>query len=162
AKPSWQTALTVNDGKRDLPDFAIFAGDGTLQNFYLYCQADLSNAACSLTPGSSTSPFPDILMVGGTSVSTEVFAGMVALLNQSTGSAQGLVNTNLYALAGQSWANCQSNGAQTSACIFNQVSSGTIAMPCNAAQTVADGATGCTVQTNGDLIAETTQSNGTP
>jgi subtilase family serine protease len=161
-KPSWQTALTVNDGKRDLPDFAIFAGDGTLQNFYLYCQADNdpSNAACSLTPGSSTSPYPDILMVGGTSVSTEVFAGMVALLNQSTGSAQGLVNTNLYALAGQSWANCQSNGAQTSACIFNQVTSGTIAMPCNAAQTVADNATGCTVANNGDVIAQTTQANG--
>src|SRR5580700_792211 len=26
AKPSWQTALTVADGKRDMPDFAIFAG----------------------------------------------------------------------------------------------------------------------------------------
>jgi subtilase family serine protease len=38
AKPSWQTALTVADGKRDLPDFSIFAGDGTIQNFYQYCQ----------------------------------------------------------------------------------------------------------------------------
>ncbi len=39
-KPSWQTALTVADGKRDMPDFAIFAGDGTMQNFYLYCEQD--------------------------------------------------------------------------------------------------------------------------
>lgn len=162
AKPSWQTALTIADGKRDLPDFAIFAGDSTVQNFYLYCQADFdpSNAACSLAPGSSGSPYPDIQFVGGTSVSAEVFAGMVALLNQSTGSAQGLVNTNLYALAGQSWANCQSGGAQTGACIFNQVSSGTIAMPCNAALAAGNGATGCNVLTNGDVIAETTQSNG--
>jgi subtilase family serine protease len=163
AKPSYQTALTVADGKRDLPDFAIFAGDGTLQNFYAYCQADLNTdsngnlngAACSLA-----SPFTDIQGVGGTSVSTEVFAGMVALLNQSTGSAQGLVNTNLYALAGQSWANCQSGGVQTSACIFNQVSSGTIAMPCNAVLSAGNGATGCNVTVNGDVIAETTQANG--
>ena len=85
---------------------------------------------------------------------------MVALLNQSTNSAQGLVNTNLYSLAGQSWANCQSGSVQTSACIFNQVSSGTIAMPCNAVLTAGEGATGCNVTVNGDVIAETTQANG--
>ncbi len=29
AKPSWQTALDVpNDGKRDVPDVSLFAGDG--------------------------------------------------------------------------------------------------------------------------------------
>jgi subtilase family serine protease len=164
AKPSWQTALTLADGKRDMPDFAIFAGDGTLQNFYLYCQQDLNDPAdaCSLASSASgaTVAFPLIQGVGGTSVSTEVFAGIVALLNQSTGSAQGLLNTNLYALAGQSWAICQSGGAQTSACIFNQVSTGTIAMPCNAVQTAANGAAGCTIVNNGDVIAETTQSNG--
>lgn len=164
AKPSWQTALTVADGKRDMPDFAIFAGDGRLQNFYLYCQQDINVPAnaCSLASSASgaTEAFPLIQGVGGTSVSTEVFAGIVALLNQSTGSAQGLVNPNLYALAGQSWANCQSGSAQTSACIFNQVSSGTIAMPCNAAATQQTGATGCNILTNGDIIAETTQANG--
>ena len=164
AKPSYQTALTVADGKRDLPDFAIFAGDGSLQNFYLYCEADLdvNNDACSLASSASgaTVAFPLIQGVGGTSVSAEAFAGMVALLNQSTNSAQGLVNTNLYSLAGQSWANCQSGSVQTSACIFNQVSSGTIAMPCNAVLTAGEGATGCNVTVNGDVIAETTQANG--
>jgi len=163
AKPSWQTALTVSDGKRDLPDFAIFAGDSTIQNFYSYCQSDLNLNASGAPSGdacSLASPFLNIQGVGGTSVSAEVFAGIVALLNQSTGSAQGLLNPNLYALAGQSWANCQSGGAQTSACIFNQVSSGTIAMPCSAGQTAADFATGCNILTNGDALAETTQSNG--
>jgi subtilase family serine protease len=164
AKPSWQTALTVADGKRDLPDFAIFAGDGTIQNFYNYCQADLntttsgapSGAACSLA-----SPFTDIQGVGGTSVSAQVFAGMVALLNQSTGQANGLVNTNLYSLAGQSWANCQSAGTQTSACIFNQVTTGTIAMPCDFVGTAQDDATGCNVVNNGDAVGETFQANNT-
>ncbi len=84
---------------------------------------------------------------------------MVALLNQSTGSAQGLVNTNLYALAGQSWANCRSGSTQTSACIFNQVTSGTIAMPCDAPLTVSNGATGCDVLVNTDEIGETYQAN---
>ena len=161
AKPTWQTALTVADGKRDMPDFAIFAGDGTIQNFYQYCEADLdpSDAACSLSAGSSSAPFPDIQGVGGTSVSAEVFAGMVALLNQSTGQANGLVNANLYSLAGQSWANCQSGGSQTSACIFNQVTSGTIAMPCDARLTAQNGATGCDVLVSTDEIGETFQAN---
>ncbi|HEY4949915.1 MAG TPA: S53 family peptidase [Candidatus Acidoferrales bacterium] len=163
AKPSWQTALTVADGRRDLPDVAIFAGDQTVQNFYLYCDSDLDSAsgACSLASSASgtSQPFPLIQGVGGTSVSTQVFAGMVALLNQSTGSPQGLVNTNLYALAGQSWAKCQSGGAQTSACIFNQVTSGTIAMPCDVILTAGNGATGCDVLVNTDEIGETYQSN---
>ena len=62
AKPSWQRRSPSHDGKRDMPDIAIFAGDGTLQNFYLYCEADVdpSNAACSLTPGSGAPPYPDI------------------------------------------------------------------------------------------------------
>ena len=133
-KPSWQTGSPSPDGKRDMPDFAIFAGDGTLQNFYLYCNR-IPTPPTAWQPGARRrhSRYPLILGVGGTSVSAEVSAGMVALLNQSTGSAQGLVNTNLYALAGQSWANCQSGSAQTSACVFNQVSGGTIAMratPC--------------------------------
>jgi subtilase family serine protease len=165
AKPSWQTALTVADGKRDLPDFSVFAGDGTMQNFYQYCEADLNVVpdACSLASSASgtSQPFPLIQGVGGTSVSAQAFAGMVALLNQSTGSANGLVNTNLYALAGQSWANCQSGGAQTSACIFNQVTTGTIAMPCDFQGTAADFATGCNVLVNTDAVGETYQANQT-
>src|SRR5277367_5631024 len=162
AKPSWQTALTVSDGKRDLPDFAIFAGDSTIQNFYSYCQSDLNLNASGAPSGdacSLASPFLNIQGVGGTSVSAEVFAGIVALLNQSTGSAQGLLNPNLYALAGQSWANCQSGGAQTSACIFNQVTTGTISMPCDFQGTAADFATGCNIVDQGDVVGETYQAN---
>src|SRR5277367_301037 len=35
AKPSWQTALTPADGKRDIPDLSIFASDGFNGSFYL-------------------------------------------------------------------------------------------------------------------------------
>ena len=133
-KPPWQTALTPADSKRDLPDISLFAGDGTIQSFYLYCEQDANpgNAACSLSPGTSSSPFPDIAGIGGTSVSTEAFVGMIALLNQKLGSSGpvGLPNQNLYALAGKSGASCQSSGTLTSSCIFYQETSGTISMPC--------------------------------
>ena len=42
AKPSWQTGPGVpNDGKRDLPDVSLFAGDSTIQNFYMVCESGL-------------------------------------------------------------------------------------------------------------------------
>jgi subtilase family serine protease len=157
-KPSWQTALTPADGKRDMPDIAIFSGDGTIQNFYAYCEADddTAGAACNLA-----SPFADIQGVGGTSVAAEVFVGMMALVNQSAGSAQGLPNANLYALAGQSWANCPSSGPLTSACIFYQVTSGNISMPCINRDNGFGIAPGCTIAGGGDTIG-TTVVNGSP
>ncbi len=158
AKPSWQSALTPADGKRDLPDVAIFSGDGTIQNFYSYCETDEdpNGAACSLA-----SPFADVQGVGGTSVAAEVFVGMMALVNESTGSAQGLPNPNLYALASQSWANCPSGGTLTSACIFYQVTSGNISMPCMNPDTNYGVASGCVIATNGDAVG-TTVVSGSP
>jgi hypothetical protein len=161
-KPAWQTGTGVpNDGKRDTPDVAFFAGDGTIQNFYSYCEADEdpSGAACSLA-----SPFADIQGVGGTSIAAEVFVGTMALLNQQLGASGpvGLPNQNLYVLAGQSWANCQSSGALTSACIFYQVTSGNISMPCvNQDQFGFGIGPGCTIAGAGDTIG-TTVVSGTP
>jgi hypothetical protein len=156
-KPTWQSALTPADGKRDLPDIALFAGDGAIQNFYLYCEQDVTGLPCDMSAGSSTNPYPNILGVGGTSVSAQVFAGVMALLNQASSASTGLPNSNLYSLAGQSWANCQSGGTQTSACIFNQVSTGTIAMPCS---NTPNGAAATCNQPNGSAIG-VTAINGT-
>jgi subtilase family serine protease len=153
AKPTWQTGTGVPaDGKRDLPDISAFSGDGTLQNFYVYCEQDLdtNNAACSLS---------EIQGVGGTSVATQVFAGMMALLNQGSGSAQGLPNSTLYTLAAQSWANCTSSGTLNSSCIFYQVTSGTISMPCVNQATNFGSPLGCTIASSGDTVG-TTEANG--
>jgi Pro-kumamolisin, activation domain len=159
-KPSWQTALTPADGKRDLPDVSLFAGDGTVQNFYLYCEQDVTSVGCSMSAGSSSSPYPNILGIGGTSVSAEAFVGVIALLNQAEGSSGpvGLPNQNLYSLAGQSWANCAqaSSGTLTSACIFNQVTNGTIEQPCS---NTPNGAAADCNQPNGAAIG-TTEING--
>ncbi len=134
AKPAWQTGPGVpSDGKRDIPDVSLFAGDGVIQNFYVVCQSDL---AASLTntvaaPCSLNSPFQDFVEAGGTSVSVQAFAGIVAILNQKTGSAQGLLNPTLYTLAAEQTASaCNATGSPASTCVFYDVTTGTNAMPC--------------------------------
>jgi subtilase family serine protease len=142
-KPTWQTGPGVpNDGKRDTPDISLFSGDGFIQDFYVICQSDQdpSNAACNLN-----SPYQDFVPVGGTSVAAETFAGIVALVDQKTGSRQGNLNPTLYALAAQqATGNCNASGTPASSCIFNDVTSGTIAMPC------VKGSPNCTVTNSSD------------
>jgi Pro-kumamolisin, activation domain/Bacterial Ig-like domain (group 3) len=128
AKPSWQTALTPGDGKRDLPDVALFASNGFNGSFYLICEQDLNPPATSCDPNAVTS---DAIGVGGTSASTPAFAGVMALINQATGSRQGNANYILYQLAAQSGATCVSAADPVGSCVFYDVPSGsTIAMPC--------------------------------
>ena len=46
-KPAWQVAPGVPaDGKRDLPDISLFASNGAMGNFYIFCEAD-AQANCS-------------------------------------------------------------------------------------------------------------------
>lgn len=137
-KPAWQLPLTPGDGQRDVPDVSLFAGAGLVGSFYVACQQDAdpdkSNAACDLN-----SPFRHFSGVGGTSVSTQAFAGIVALIDQMKGGPQGLINPRLYTLAGsQSPANCNSsNPAGT--CVFNDVTIGTNSVPCKLTPTPANG-----------------------
>lgn len=111
AKPSWQTGTGVPaDGKRDVPDVALNASadhDG-----YLIC-----------SQGSCTNGFRDssggLNVVGGTSVGAPTFAGIVALINQSTNSSGlGNINPTLYALA-----------ASTPA-VFHDITTGDNKVPC--------------------------------
>lgn len=110
-KPSWQTGTGVPaDGARDVPDLAFAASpshDGAL-----YC-----------TAGSCVVGFRDtndvyLTVVGGTSVTSPSFAGILALLNQQTKSIQGNVNPVLYSLASFS----------TDA--FHDITSGNNIVPC--------------------------------
>ncbi|MGH9690695.1 MAG: S53 family peptidase, partial [Candidatus Acidiferrales bacterium] len=129
AKPSWQTGPGVpNDGKRDIPDVSLFSGDGTIQNFYIICQADANpdntNNTCNLN-----SPFMEFEGAGGTSVATQAFAGVMALVDQEQG-RQGNPNPELYALAAaQTASSCNATGSTppASTCVFNDVTTGTIA-----------------------------------
>ena len=112
--PQQSGVTTPNDNSRDLPDVSFFAGDGTISaSFYYLCQSDLvsGSPACSLTE--------NVFGAGGTSVSAQAFAGVMALIVATKGK-QGNINPDLYALAA---------GAHGAA-IFNQITTGTNAMPC--------------------------------
>jgi subtilase family serine protease len=99
SKPSWQTGAGVpDDGRRDVPDIALAAGPN--HDGYLLCVND-SGASPAQLPCvngflDSTSA-PDV--AGGTSFGAPTFAGIMAILNQKTGSRQGNVNPALYALS---------------------------------------------------------------
>ena len=138
SKPSWQTALTPSDGQRDVPDVSLFAGAGLVGSFYVICQQDqdTNNAACDLN-----SPFQNFSAVGGTSVSTQAFAGIMALVLQknSPSSGLGLINPTLYTLAAsQVPANCNSSNPGA-ACIFNDITVGTNSVPCKLTPTAVAG-----------------------
>lgn len=91
SKPDWQTGTGVPaDGYRDLPDIAL--SSSPVHDPYLIC----SGGSCS---NGFAPPVSQIYFVGGTSCAAPVFAGMLALLNQTSSGGQGNVNPALYALA---------------------------------------------------------------
>jgi hypothetical protein len=156
-KPGWQTGVAgiPGDGVRDLPDISFFASDGFLSSSaYLICVSNV--AACTYT----TSTEPTAQEVGGTSVATPAMAGVMALINQKAGVAQGSPNAELYKLAAtQTYASCSAEKATTgNSCLFNDIDTGTIAMPCdygaeegNPAQTGIQ-SPNCAVLISGDTV----------
>jgi Bacterial Ig-like domain (group 3) len=110
-KPVWQTALTPADGQRDVPDIALNASDA--HDPYLVCSQGSCVDGFRESVGGNLNPF------GGTSVSAQVFAGILGILNQATNS-KGLGNANmeLYALAASSPA------------AFHDITTGNNMVPC--------------------------------
>ena len=141
-KPSWQVAPGVPaDGVRDLPDVSLFAAVGSPSgSFYIICEADR-------VPGTSCNPSDPatyFFAIGGTSASSPAFAGVMALVNQKMHAPQGIANYVLYKLAAQQTASsCNSTNGSGANCVFNDITTGTIAMPCQA------GSPDCTVKTAG-------------
>jgi subtilase family serine protease len=126
-KPSWQAAPGLPAStNRMIPDVSLFASNGFMGSFYVVCQSDAQGGPCD----ASTLTFAGY---GGTSVASPAFAGIMALVVQSTGSAQGNANYDLYKLAAtQPLAACKSSltSIPSSSCIFNDTAYGSIAMPC--------------------------------
>jgi subtilase family serine protease len=113
SKPAWQTGPGVpDDGARDIPDLSLFAGgisDAGVEAYFV-CVSDLG-FNCSDT---------GIMLVTGTSASTQVFAGIMALVNQQTASNQGNADPAIYALA---------NNATLYPKVFHDITSGTNDVP---------------------------------
>lgn len=142
AKPNWQAGVVgiPTDGKRDIPDVSFFASNGFLDSAYVICFTG-QGYTCTYNNGE-----PQGQEVGGTSVSSPAMAGVMALINQKAGSAQGSPNAELYKLgARQTYSSCKAESVTTStSCYFNDVDSSTIAMPCQS------GALNCTIAHSGD------------
>jgi subtilase family serine protease len=130
SKPSWQTGVSgiPNDSKRDFPDVSFFAGNGFLNSAYLICVSDWGT--CVTSTGTATEP--SVGEIGGTSAASPAMAGIMALINQKAGSAQGNPNSGLYALAAtQNYGSCKTeNVTNSGVCYFNDIDTGTVSMPC--------------------------------
>jgi subtilase family serine protease len=146
-KPSWQTGPGVPaDGKRDLPDVSLFASAGFSSGLngsaILMCQT-VHTATCNDSVG-------EIMYqeVGGTSASSPLMAGIMALVLQKTGAEQGLANPVLYALAQkQATAGTACNSSTVvngNTCVFYDISQGTNSQVC------VTGDPNCVTNTNGD------------
>jgi subtilase family serine protease len=129
-EPDWQTGVAglPADGARHVPDVSLTAAghDG-----YAVCYEGSCDGG-------------GIYIVGGTSGSSPAFAGIMALVDQKTASRQGQANYTLYRLAaGEFGSAATPNAASLSACdattgngiasncIFNDVTTGTNAVPCD-------------------------------
>ena len=127
-KPSWQSGLVGNpaDNVRDLPDVSLFAANGVWSHYFVFCFSDPNNSGngCSGAPSTWNG-------AGGTSFSAPIFAGIQALINQYTGSAQGNPNPVFYQLAkteygasGSSTCNSSNGNSVGASCIFYDVTVG--------------------------------------
>jgi subtilase family serine protease len=136
AKPSWQSLVGVpSDGVRDIPDVSLMASNGFWGEFYATCISDPTtspgNGACGDNPALW-------LGFGGTSISSPIWAGIQALVNQKTGQSWGLPTPVLYALANIEYglggdASCNSSlGNQVgSNCVFYDVTQGDNVVNCS-------------------------------
>jgi len=121
SKPSWQSGAGVpGDGRRDVPDIALNAA--VVHDPYLICSQDETTTndpgATSCATGFRDSK-NNLAAVGGTSAGAPTFAGILALINQATGSnGLGNVNPMLYSLAANS------------PTVFNDIKSGNNNVPC--------------------------------
>jgi subtilase family serine protease len=138
-KPTWQSGLFGNpsDGVRDIPDVSLFAANGVWAHYYVVCFSDPGNG------GVSCSGLPKTWAgFGGTSISSPIMAAIQALVNQYTGSSQGLPNSRYYALAkteygasGSSTCNSTLGNGVGSSCIFYDVTQGDMDLPCTTSLT---------------------------
>ena len=131
AKPAFQAGVFGNpaDGVRDIPDVSLYAANGLWSHFYVFC--DSNGGGCAAGQPQNWAG------AGGTSFSSPIFAGIMALIEQNVGARQGNANAVFYALGASEYgttgnAKCNSSlgtkGAST--CVFHDVTEGDFNVPC--------------------------------
>jgi hypothetical protein len=126
SRPTWQATAQTPGSTRDLPDLSLFAGDGFDGSFYVMCELDTTGEGGQNGDPCTLGTAPNFVGVGGTSVSAQAFAGIMALVNEQHG-AQGNAGAALYAIAAAQSASCTLGIS----CTFNDITTGTNAMPCS-------------------------------
>ena len=152
AKPSWQAGVTgiPANGKRNLPDVSMFAAYGFQSSTgipgsaLLICESQNGTNGCDYSD-------PDYIIYqenGGTSAASPMTAGIMALVVQKTGRAQGLANPVFYSLAAkETYTSCNSNTvAAGNSCIFYDTTTGSNAAVC------MSGDPNCVTSTSGDEV----------
>lgn len=138
-KPSWQAGVFGNpaDGVRDIPDVSLFAANGVWGHYYAVCYSDTNVNRTEGDAGPCTADPSLWAGFGGTSVSSPIWAGIQALVNQYTGTAQGNPNPVLYTIAnaeyggtGNAACNSTAAGGPASTCTFYDVTLGDIDVNC--------------------------------
>jgi len=139
AKPSWQSVFgNPSDGVRDIPDVSLFAANGLWGHYWVVCWSDPGPNGGS---GNGAAPCVGAPYnwagFGGTSVSSPIWAGIQALVNQKTASSWGNPNPTLYALAsaeygasGSSICNSHLGAGVGAGCIFYDLTDGTNTVNC--------------------------------
>ncbi|HEV2645202.1 MAG TPA: protease pro-enzyme activation domain-containing protein [Acidobacteriaceae bacterium] len=130
-KPVWQIGTGVPaDGSRDVPDIALTAANG--HDPLLYCVSVAAGTSCG--SGFRVSSTNDTLTVaGGTSFDSQIFGGMLALIEQKIGHRVGNANPTLYALANNpSYYTPGATILTSPNVVFNDVTTGNNSEPCTA------------------------------
>jgi subtilase family serine protease len=131
-KPTWQSVLgNPHDGVRDIPDVSLMASNGFWGVYYTVCISDPAlGSPCSTDPSTWAG-------YGGTSISSPIWAGIQALVNQNTGQSWGNSNIVLYALANTEYGTSGSSACNSSlgnqvspSCVFYDVTQGDMAVNC--------------------------------
>jgi hypothetical protein len=123
SKPGWQRGTGVpQDGVRDLPDVSLMSGNGYDGATWLVCDNDTGAnfSGTNATLNCSNITAGDFDGFGGTSTAAPAFAGILALVQQKTGSRLGQAAQTLYSLY---------NGSHASS-IFHDVTVGNNSVPC--------------------------------
>jgi subtilase family serine protease len=127
-KPAWQvetgpagmTSLVPADASRDVPDLSLDAAANPTDSPYLLCF--LGSCVSGYREANS-----DLTVAGGTSFDSQIFGGMLALIEQKVGSRIGNANPTIYALGNSA---TYYNGTSNS--VFHDVTTGNNDNPCTA------------------------------
>lgn len=134
SQPSWQIGIAGLEQAvtRATPDIALFAANGIYGHALIFCMSDASEGG---TPCNYIDPTSAIYnSAGGTSFAAPAMAGIQALVNQASNASHGNIGPTLYGLARKQYGTSASPGVGCSvtdtSCVFHDVATGDIDVPC--------------------------------